>query len=105
MQLSPIALFVYNRPLHLQRTVASLRANGLAKDSDLFIFSDAPKDKAAESGVKSVRDYLRKIDGFKKVCIQENERNLGSSRNVIAGVTDVINRYGRIIVLEDEPAV
>lgn len=47
MTLAPILLFVYNRPEHVRRGVASLLANDLAGESELFVYSDAAKDEAA----------------------------------------------------------
>ena len=72
--LSPIVLFVYNRPWHTQQTVEALQKNELAKESELFIYSDAPKDEVAEEKVKEVREYIKSIDGFKKVTIIEREK-------------------------------
>jgi hypothetical protein len=40
MVFAPIALFVYNRPEHTRQTVDALAENGLAAESDLFVFSD-----------------------------------------------------------------
>jgi hypothetical protein len=45
-ELAPIALFVYNRPEHTQKTIDALRQNDLASGSDLFIFSDGAKNEA-----------------------------------------------------------
>jgi len=36
--LSPIVLFVYNRPWHTRQTVEALQKNELAEESELFIF-------------------------------------------------------------------
>lgn len=100
--LSPIALFVYNRPTHTRQTVEALKRNVLAKDSDLIIFSDAPKNPEAESAVQAVRDYIRLIDGFKSIKIIERDKNWGLANSIVDGVTSVVNEYGRIIVLEDD---
>lgn len=105
MQLAPIALFVYNRPWHLRQTVDSLMKNCLVKESELIIFSDAPKDKKAEAGVKAVREYLETIAGFKNVLIHNRKDNLSPARNIIYGVTEVLNEYGKVIVLEDDLCV
>ncbi|MFH1442326.1 MAG: glycosyltransferase [Candidatus Omnitrophota bacterium] len=102
---APIALFVYNRPWHLRQTVESLIKNTLAKESELIIFSDAAKDKKSEAGVQAVRDYLKTISGFKKVLIHNRKINFSPSKNIIEGVTKVINEYGKIIVLEDDLSV
>ncbi|WP_027327691.1 glycosyltransferase [Helicobacter pametensis] len=103
--LAPIVLFVYNRPSHTRQTIQALQANPLAKDSDLLIYSDAPKDEKALQSVKEVREYIKTIQGFKNLIIIEREQNLGLAENIIDGVTTVINQYGKIIVLEDDLVV
>jgi len=99
---APIALFVYDRLDHARRAVESLRSNGLAKDSELFIFSDEARDEKSGNGVRLVRDYVKTISGFKQVVINENKSNLGPSRNIIEGVTGILNRYEKVIVVEDD---
>ena len=102
MNLSPIVLFVYNRPDHTRQTVEALQKNELAEQSELFIYSDAPKNEEAKEKVKEVREYIRTIDGFKKVTIIEREKNWGLADSIIDGVTKIVNEYGKIIVLEDD---
>jgi len=105
MHLSPIALFVYNRPVHTRQAVESLKANDLAKNSELFIFSDAPKNDKSRDSVKVVRDYLKTIEGFRKVLIYERNENLGPAKSIIMEVADIVNRFGKVIVLEDDLVV
>ncbi len=102
MTLAPIVLFVYNRPAHTRRTVEALQKNDLATDSDLIIYSDAPKTPEAADAVREVRDYIRSITGFRSVRIVERERNWGLANSIIDGVTSVVNEHGRIVVLEDD---
>lgn len=102
MTLAPILLFVYNRPLHVRNSVQSLLSNDLAKDSELYIFSDAAKDEAAKPLVDEVRAFIHSISGFKKIHFVEREENWGLARNIIDGVTRLVNEYGRVIVLEDD---
>jgi hypothetical protein len=102
MPLAPIALFVYNRLWHTQQTVEALQKNHLAPESDLVIFSDGPKSDAARAQVEAVRQYLHTITGFRSVAVVGRPENQGLSRSVIAGVTEVVNRYGKVIVLEDD---
>jgi GT2 family glycosyltransferase len=102
MNLAPITLFVYNRPAHTRQTVEALQKNELAKDSDLIIYSDAPKKPEAAPEVLEVRKYIREIDGFKSIKIIERDKNWGLANSIIDGVTSVVNEYGRIIVLEDD---
>ncbi len=103
MKLAPIALFVYNRLWHTQKTIEALQKNTLALDSDLIIFSDGPKDNLdSKKSVLELREYLKIISGFKNVKIITREKNYGLGKSIIAGVSEIIKEYGRIIVLEDD---
>lgn len=99
---TPVTLFVYNRLEHTRRTVDALKDNYLAQDSELFIFSDAPKSDVSFKEVAPVREYIKTIDGFKNITVVEREKNLGLSQSIITGVTELVNQYGKIIVLEDD---
>jgi len=100
--LAPIALFVYNRPQHTSRTLKFLQQNELASDSRLYIFSDGAKTPQDEEKVTEVRAIINKIDGFKSVKVIERKENSGLANAIIAGVTQLINDYGQVIVLEDD---
>ena len=100
--LAPIVLFTYNRLDHTRQTVEALRENVYAKDSLLFIFSDAPKNQQAMDSVQNVREYLHSVDGFKEIQIIERKDNWGLARNIMDGVTSIVEQYGKIIVLEDD---
>ncbi len=102
MKLAPIVVFVYSRLWHTQQTIESLKRNNFASESELYIFSDAPKNEEVVLAVGEVRNYLKTIDGFKKITIIERERNLGLAKSIIDGVTKIVNEFGRIIVLEDD---
>lgn len=102
MRLAPIVLFTYNRPVHTRQTIDALLKNEYASESDLIIFSDAPKNCVAEDGVRQTRAYLRGITGFRSIKLIERAENMGLAANIIDGVTQVVNEYGRIIVLEDD---
>ena len=102
MTYAPIALFTYNRADHTQQAVESLLKNAEAKETDVFIFSDGPKNEKAAEGVKANREYIRTISGFKTVTIIEREKNWGLSKNLIEGITRICNEYGRVIVVEDD---
>jgi hypothetical protein len=102
MKFAPIVLFVYNRLDHVKQTVEALRQNGLAEESDLIIYSDAPKSEMQVDKVQEVRQFIRQIGGFKSVTILVRETNFGLARSIIDGVTTIVNKYGRVIVLEDD---
>ncbi|MBK9948931.1 MAG: glycosyltransferase [Nitrospira sp.] len=102
---APIALFAYNRPTHLARTLEALRDNPLAHKSRLYIYSDGPKTPRDETAVTQVRQVIKKADGFAAVTIHERTGNIGLARSIIAGVTELSARYGSVIVLEDDLVV
>lgn len=101
-QSAPIALFTYNRPWHTRQTVMALQKNQLAAQSELIIYSDAAKNDQAIDAVNEVRAYLKTISGFKSVRIIEQSSNQGLANSIIAGVSEVLDQYGKIIVLEDD---
>jgi hypothetical protein len=100
--LAPICLFVYNRLWHTLQTIEALQKNEFTSESELFIFSDGPKNPESASAVNEVRNYIKNVAGFKKVTINEREKNYGLANSIISGVTDIIGIYGKIIVLEDD---
>ncbi|MFT4031272.1 MAG: glycosyltransferase [Siphonobacter sp.] len=100
--LAPILLFVYKRLDTLQYTVESLKANLLAKNSELYIYSDAYKSETDKKGVEDVRQFIKSIQGFKSVHIVESIDNKGLAKSIIYAVSEIINQYGKVIVLEDD---
>lgn len=102
MDVAPIVLFVYNRPEHTRKSLESLRINHLAAESDLIIYSDEAKDERAVGKVKEVREIVHTLTGFKSITVIERKTNMGLAKSIIDGVTAVVNKYGRIIVLEDD---
>jgi GT2 family glycosyltransferase len=99
---APVALFVYNRPWHVKRTVEALKDNELASKSDLFIFSDAAKNPDAAASVLKTRAFIKTIRGFKSVNIVEREENIGLAASIIGGVTQLCDQFGSVIVMEDD---
>ncbi len=100
--LAPIVLFVYNRPDHTAKTIHALQQNSFASDSELFIYADAAKNDSDKKQVDEVRELLSNVSGFKKVTVIKQEKNIGLANSIIAGVTEIVNKYGKIIVLEDD---
>lgn len=102
MKPAPIVLFTYNRPAHVRQTVEALKKNQLAEQSSLIIYSDGTKGRDDLAKVADVRKYIHNIDGFRSVEVIERTENLGLGESIISGVTEVVNKYGRVIVMEDD---
>ena len=109
MEKAPVVMLVYNRPEHTRQTLEALKKNIGAAETDLYIYSDAPKitgesgqDAQTKDLVARVREYLAKVDGFQSVTIVEREKNWGLHLSMIAAVGAAQEKYGRAIVLEDD---
>jgi hypothetical protein len=102
MQLAPVVLFVYNRPWHTQQTLCSLINNHLSSNSDLFIFSEGPKDEQDAIAVGEVRTLIHKLKGFRRISIVERPVHLGLAASIITGVSEILEREERVVVMEDD---
>lgn len=99
---APIALFVYKRMHHVKKIIQALQSNTLAQYSDLIIYSDGAKGEDDAHEVNAIRNFLHTIEGFNSVNIITRDKNYGLAKNIIDGVTEAINEYGKIIVIEDD---
>ena len=100
--LAPIVIFVFNRLEHTKKTLEALKNNTLAKESDLVIYSDAAKKTEDKKKVNQVRKYLKNLSGFKRIQIINRKNNYGLAKSIKHGIKEIINKYGKIIVLEDD---
>lgn len=99
---APVILFVYKRLEHTRRTVEALKANYGAEQALLYVFSDGARENADRKAVEEVRKYLRTLSGFSEIHLEESACNRGLAESVIHGVSAVVERFGRAIVLEDD---
>lgn len=103
--LAPVVVFCYNRPNHVEQTLEALSRNELSDQSVLYIYCDGPKVDASDEQLQKiaeVRKVVRKCQWCQEVHIIESEINKGLAKNIIDGVSDVISKYGRVIILEDD---
>lgn len=107
--LAPVALFVYNRADNTQKTIEALLANTLAKETDLYVFSDGGKDEKSWQKVNEVRLLLHQVKSevettkaLKSITIVERPENIYLERNITEGIAQVFKTHDRIIVLEDD---
>lgn len=115
--LAHIAVFAYNRPDHLARTLGALAQNDLALESRVTVFCDGPREPGGreaktifgesredETGrsLEEVRAVARGADGFRSVEVVERPTNLGLAQSLITGISDTLREHESIIVLEDD---
>src|SRR5699024_3800852 len=75
------------------------------QNTDVFIFSDAYKTEKDYENVIKTRNYISKVknlDYFNKVEVYEAKENKGLANSIINGVSKLIDKYGKVIVLEDD---
>ena len=99
---APIVIFAYKRKSHLIQVVNSLKKNLYADRSTVIVYSDGFRGEDDRKEVLDVREYLGTLSGFEHVEVIERDRNYGLASNIIQGVTDIVNKYGKVIVLEDD---
>ena len=99
--LAPVVIFAYRRPEHLRNTLASLmRCEGFAQ-SPIIVYCDGPRDDTEVESVAATRMLAKSLLG-EQAEYHFSEENLGLSRSVIAGVSETVDRFGRVIVVEDD---
>lgn len=106
---SPVALFVYNRLDNTRQTIQHLLANTQARETELFVFSDGGRDEASWASVRRLREYLHAMkaeveatDALKSVTLVERPQNIYLERNIMEGISQVLQEHSTIIVLEDD---
>lgn len=106
--LAPVVVFTYNRPELLKDTLDSLEKNDLAGETELFLFSDGFKsddDCEAVMRVHEVIERFEKNNTFKSIYVQKSKENKGLKNSIVSGVSAVMDRYGKAIVVEDDLVV
>ncbi len=102
---APIAVFVYNRPDHTLQTLEALSQNPESQHTTLYIFADGPKPGSSPeklADIEALRKVIRKKQWCGEVILRESQENKGLARSIAEGVTEVVNKHGKIIVLEDD---
>jgi len=112
MSIAPVIIFNYNRPDHSQQVWDALSKNELARETELYLYCDGPKVNASDEMRQRIADLhaqakqyaidAPKAGKFKAVHVACAETNKGLANSIIGGVTEVIAKHGRVIVLEDD---
>jgi len=100
-----IVLFAYNRPIHVKKVLDALSQNLEAKNSVLHIFCDGIRKDANyefQQKIIQTRNIVKLENRFLDIIIKEHNYNKGLANSIIDGVTEIINKYGAVIVIEDD---
>jgi hypothetical protein len=98
---TPIAVFCYRRPEHLRNTLQSLMQCAGFESCPVLVYGDGPRNALERDEVEATRAVARALLG-ERAEYHFSETNLGLSASVIAGVSAVLARFDRVIVIEDD---
>lgn len=100
----PLLILAFNRPAHVKRLIDSLRPY---RPQKILVGIDGPreKNKSDKEKIAQVLDEVNKIDWTSDVELRVRENNLGLRFAVADAVTWVIDKYGEVIVVEDDVEV
>lgn len=99
--LAPIAIFSFRRPRHLAATLEALQRCPEFSASDVIAYSDGPRGPSDSDDVAEVRRLLR-ARKTPNMTIVERPNNVGLANSIIEAVTEITQRAGRVIVIEDD---
>lgn len=102
---APILISAYTRLKHLQGCIDSLKENELAKETDLYVVSDAPYDVNHKQAVDTIRAYVKSVKGFKSVTLFAWESNKGSVESIRTARMKIFESYDSLIFMEDDNVV
>lgn len=99
--ITPIAVFCYNRPQHLHAALEALRRCDEYEKCPLYIYCDAPSQESDVIDAKATQATAyawTKLYGGTVVVREKNYK----FQNIVLGVTEICDRYGSAIVIEDD---
>lgn len=102
---TPIAIFAYNRPAHLEQTLAALERCARLEECSLHLYCDGPKGAADAAAVLATRAVARTWASRMGARLVAREANVGLACSIVEGVSELCARHGRAIVVEDDIVV
>ncbi len=105
MKPAPIVIMAYKRVDYLRQTLEAIEKNSLANQSDLIVYSDGPKypeNSTDVANIKLLRELVLSKQWCKNVKLVISDTNKGLNNAFFDGITEVMNTYGKAIVLEED---
>jgi hypothetical protein len=96
-------VFAFNRPVHLKKTLSALSKNIGAKDSNLYLFVDGPRNSEDRRTINACIKVGNEFsDNFKTFEVKQSHVNNGLANSIIFGITHVLQNHPKVIVVEDD---
>lgn len=102
MSCIPVLITVYNRFKHVKQCIESLQKNDLAKQTDLYVASDAAYRDDDIELIEKIRTYLKDVSGFNKVHVISPKENLGNVKSTVNAKKIIFSRHDSLILMEDD---
>ena len=102
MKISPIAIFLYNRPEKTSSCLNSISLNLNFEKSPLYIFIDGPKKRGDQEKILKIKKLISHYNFPNLVEVNTKEINFGLSKSIFFGVKHVLSKHDSVIVLEDD---
>ena len=99
---TPLAIFAFRRPDHLQRLLNSVSACPRLEECAPIIFCDGPRGPDDADAVEATRKVAREWAAAHDAKVIERPENKGLARSIVGEVTALCAEHGRVIVLEDD---
>ena len=106
--LAPVVVFAYNRADKLENCIKHLEKCKEVSASEIYVFCDGARDDTDLADVKEVQEFAQDYSRRSTFCrciVNAQEKNRGLAESIITGVTEVVNRSGKVIVVEDDLVV
>ncbi len=101
--INPVAIFAFNRPWHLNKTLESLKNSKLATETEVTIFIDGPRFERERRKVLNVESIANSYGSFfKRLLVITKKKNTGCASSLLNGVTQMLQKHESVIVLEDD---
>lgn len=98
----PIVVFGFTRHEELYKCLSSLENNESASEFQVYIFIDGPRTELDLELIKKTLAVASGLWGFNKVEVKCNDKNLGLSNSIRAGLDSVFKFHESVIVVEDD---
>ena len=101
---APIAFFAFKRADHTRSALEALARNPEWTSSPLHIYCDGARNEAEREDVARTRAVVRALKHPLKTIVS-SDGNLGLAASIMRGVGELVQRHGRVIVVEDDLVV
>ncbi|MDP1835061.1 MAG: glycosyltransferase [Chlamydiales bacterium] len=96
---TPLVLFAFKRPDKLKKLLACLTKTPF---SQAYIFCDGPRHEDDQVACQATQALAKKYAESYPIQVVISKQNLGLSKNLIEGISTVLEKHPRVIVFEDD---